>query len=323
MKIAALMVVAAALLPLSAKADGPVKVSDFPLADRVKEKVASGKPLDIYVSYHDVSNEFAPFMKAGVAKAGAEDKVNAQFIGPVGANADGQISEIETLMGKMDGLAISSVSSDALAPVIDRVLKAGIPVVTFNTDNPNSKRLVFAGQDLVQSGREAGKLMAKVLDGKGKVMITTIDAAAQWSLDREKGAREGLKASPGIEVVNTLNTGTDPQKIYAAIENAMLAHPSISGVLSLECCSTPAAGTWVERNKATDKVKVVGFDLLDQTVQLVQQGDIQATIDQAPEKQGFEAVDLLVKFVNGTPIQSIDTGVGIYTKDNIAKVAKK
>ena len=46
MKIAALMVAAAALLPLSATADGPVTVSDFPLADRIKEKVASGKPLD-------------------------------------------------------------------------------------------------------------------------------------------------------------------------------------------------------------------------------------------------------------------------------------
>jgi simple sugar transport system substrate-binding protein len=324
MKMTALLVAAAAALtPVLAYADGPAKVGDFPLADRIKEKVASGKPLDIYVSYHDVSNEFAPSIKAGVAKAGAEDKVNANFIGPVGADANAQINEIETLMPKMDGLAISSVSSDALGPVIDRVLKAGIPVVTYNTDNPNSKRLAFAGQDLVQSGREAGKLMGNVLDGKGKVMITTIDAAAQWSLDREKGAREGLKAFPGIQVVNTLNTGTDPQKIYSAIENAMLADPSVTGVLSLECCSTPAAGTWVQRNKKTGQIKVVGFDLLDQTVQLVQSGDVQATIDQAPEKQGYEAVDLLVKFVNGKPIESIDTGVGIYTKDNIAKVAKK
>jgi len=299
------------------------KVSDFPLADRIKAKISSGAPLDIYVSYHDVSNEFAPFMKAGVKQAADADKVDAQFIGPTGANADAQINEIETLMGKMDGLAISSVSSDALAPVIDRVLKAGIPVVTFNTDNPNSKRLAFAGQELVQSGREAGKLMAKALDGKGKVMITTIDAAAQWSLDREKGAREALKASPGIEVVNTLNTGTDPQNIYSAIENAMLANPSIGGILSLECCSTPAAGTWVQRNKAASKVKVVGFDLLDQTVQLVQQGDVQATIDQAPEKQGFEAVDLLVKFLHGEPIENVDTGVKVYDKQNIAEVVKK
>ncbi|MET3577393.1 simple sugar transport system substrate-binding protein/ribose transport system substrate-binding protein [Mesorhizobium robiniae] len=315
-----ILAAALSLLPLSAHAGA--KLTDFALAERIKAKIAAGEPLDIYVSYHDVSNEFAPFMKAGVERAAKEDKVSAQFIGPVGADADGQISEIETLMGKMDGLAISSVSTDALAPLIDRVIAAGIPVVTFNTDNPESKRLAFAGQDLVQSGREAGKLMAKVLGDKGKVMITTIDAAAQWSLDREKGAREALTAEPGIEVVSTLNTGTDPQKIYAAIENAMLANPAISGVLSLECCSTPAAGTWVERNNAADKVKVVGFDLLDQTVQLVQDGNVEATIDQAPEKQGFAAVDLIVQFLKGQTIENLDTGVGVYTKENIAEVAK-
>src|ERR1700733_5363177 len=114
MKIAYFIVAAALLAPVASYADGPAKVSDFPLADRIKAKAASGKPLDIYVSYHDVSNEFAPAIKAGVAKAGAEDKVNAQFIGPVGSDANAQINEIETLMGKMDGLAISSVSSDAL-----------------------------------------------------------------------------------------------------------------------------------------------------------------------------------------------------------------
>src|SRR5687767_1441521 len=137
----AFLAAAFSLLPYSAHAEA--KLTDFALADRIKAKINAGETLDIYVSYHDVSNEFAPFMKAGVARAATEDKVNANFIGPVGADADGQISEIETLMGKMDGLAISSVSTDALAPVIERVLAAGIPVVTFNTDNPDSKRLAF------------------------------------------------------------------------------------------------------------------------------------------------------------------------------------
>ncbi len=58
-------------------------------------------------------------------------------------------------------------------------------------------------------------------------------------------------------------------------------------------------------------------------MQLVQKGDIQATIDQAPEQQGYEAVDLLVKFLKGQPINNVDTGVKVYTKDNIAEVAKK
>lgn len=309
------------LLPAMAMAEA--KLADFKLADRIKAKIDSGGKLDFYVSYQDLSNEFAPFLKAGVERGAKELNVNAKFIGPVGSDADNQINEIETLMGTMDGLAVSSVSTDALAPVIDRVLAAGIPVVTYNTDNPDSKRLAFAGQDLVQSGVEAGKLMGKVLDGKGRVLIVTLDAAAQWSLDREKGAREGLALTPGIEVVNTLNTGSDPQKIFSAIENAMLADPTINGLLSLECCSTPAAGDWVQRNGKTGTVKVVGFDLLDQTVELVANGNIQATIDQAPERQGFAAVDMLVKFLGGQPIDNLDTGVGIYTKENIQEVAKK
>jgi simple sugar transport system substrate-binding protein/ribose transport system substrate-binding protein len=307
----------------TASADDAKNVKDFPLAERIAAKVKAGEPLDIYVSYHDVSNEFAPQIKKGVEDAGGADKVNAHFVGPVGADADKQISELESLMSKMDGLAISSVSTDALSPVIDRIIAAGIPVVAFNTDNPASKRLVFAGQDLVQSGREAGKLMVKTLDGKGKVIITTIDAAAQWSIDREKGAREALGEAKGIEIVQTVNTGTDPQAIYSAIENAMLANPDVTGILSLECCSTPAAGTWVERSNKVGQVKVVGFDLLDQTVDLVQKGAIDATIDQAPEKQGYAAVDLLVKFLKGESVSTVDTGVGIYDKSNIDKVAKK
>ena len=298
----------------------PVNLEKFELAPRIAKSISPGEPLDIFVSYHDVSNEFAPFVRAGVERADKADTVNARFIGPVGADADGQISEIETLMSQMNGLVISSVSTDALAPLINRVVEAGIPVISYNTDNPDSARLVFAGQDLVQSGREAGDVMAKVLGGNGKVMITTLDAAAQWSLDRESGVRETLAEYSGIEVVRTLNTGTDPQEIFSAIENAMLADPSISGILSLECCSTPAAGEWVKRNRKTGAVKVVGFDLLDQTVALVSDGVIQATIDQAPERQGFEAVNLLVKFLSGETIDDLDTGVLIYTPENISEV---
>ena len=309
------------LAPGLANAD-PINVKDFPLADRIAAKLVDGEELNIFVSYHDVSNEFAPFIRAGVEKADEADGVKATFIGPVGSDADGQISEIETLLDTMDGLAISSVSTDALAPLIDRVIAAGIPVIAYNTDNPDSKRLVFAGQDLVQSGREAGKLMGDTLGGTGKVMILTLDAAAQWSLDRESGARDALAAFPGIEIVQTVNTGSDPQEMYAAIENAMLANPDVTGLLSLECCTTPAAGSWVERSGKAGEVKIVGFDLLDQTVEQVAGGVVQATIDQAPEKQGMAAVDLLVTFLRGETIDNLDTGVGIYTKDNIAEVQK-
>ena len=295
-----------------------VSLENFDLAPRIQAKLDSGEPLVIRVSYHDVSNEFAPFIRQGVEQAAAELGVDAQFVGPVGADADAQIAEIETLLDSIDGLAVSSVSTDALAPIIDRALEMGIPVVTYNTDNPESNRLAFAGQDLVQSGREAGSVMCDLLGGQGTVLITTLDAAAQWSIDRETGARESLEAC-GVTITATINTGTEPTEIYSTIENAMLANPNVDGIVSLECCSTPAAGEYMVRNDMVGDVVIVGFDLLDQTVQLVQDGAIAATIDQAPVRQGFEAVNLLVRFLNGETITNIDTGVGIYTADNIAE----
>jgi len=204
-----------------------------------------------------------------------------------------------------------------LAPVIQRALAQGIPVVTYNTDNPTSHRLAFAGQDLVESGRIAGKLLAETLSGKGNVIITTLDAAAQWSLDREKGAREALGKYPGIKILTTVNTGTEPQQIYSSIENAMQANKDVDGILSLECCSTPAAGDYVDRNKLTGKVKIVGFDMLPETIKLVQGNVVSATIDQAPEKQSYEAVRLLLDVLKGKQVKDVDTGAAVYTQKNI------
>jgi len=299
----------------------PEAAGSFVLNPDIAARMKAGKKPVIRVSYHDVSNEFAPQIKAGVEKAAAELGVDAVMVGPVGAKAEDQIAELESLIEKgVDGIAISSVSTDALAPVIDKALAAGIPVVTYNTDNPSSKRLAFVGQDLIGSGRIAGDLMAKALGEKGKVIITTLDASAQWSLDREKGAREALAKYPGITVVTTVNTGTEPQGIYSAIENAMQANSDVTGILSMECCSVGPAGEYVKRNNLKDKVKVVGFDLLPTTLQLIKEGIIYATIDQDPVKQGYEATRLVYNILMGKPAESIDTGAKIIDSSNIDEI---
>ncbi len=311
--IVATLLVSTAYVGPTTKAQG-----GFQLAQRIVDKVKKGEKLVFRVSYHDVSNEFAPEIKKGVDAAAKEFNVDVVLVGPVGAKAEDQISELESLIQKgVDGLAISSVSTDALAPVINKALAAGIPVVTFNTDNPSSNRLAFVGQDLVQSGRTAGELMAKQINGKGVVIITTLDAAAQWSLDREKGAREALGKYPDIKIKATINTGTEPQQIYSAIENAMIANKDVTGILSLECCSTPAAGEYVKRNNLKGKVSIVGFDLLPTTLQLVKDGYVQKTIGQGPERQGHDAVKLLLDAANSKAVKGIDTGAEVVDLSNV------
>ena len=319
--VSALTILGLLAISMPVAAEEPVSVDpkDFKLDPRIAKKVEAGEPLVIRVSYHDVSNEFAPFMKQGVEKAAAEFGVDAVLVGPVGPDAEAQIAELESLVeAGVDGLAISSVSSGALAPVIDRLVEQGIPVVTFNTDNPESKRLAFAGQDLVQSGYNAAKALADLLGGKGDVIITTLDAAAQWSIDRETGARNAFAEYPDIKVLQTVNTGTEPQEIYAAIENALQANPTVSGVLSLECCSVSPAGEYVKRNNLGEQITVVGFDEVPTTLELIKEGYVQASFSQDPPRQTYEAVKMLVDFLGGKAISGVDTGIARIDKANLA-----
>ena len=118
-------------------------------------------------------------------------------------------------------------------------------------------------------------------------------------------------------MLQTINPGTEPQEIYAAVENALLAYPEVTAILSLECCSHPVAGEVLEREGLAGDITMVGFDELPQTLEFIQNGVTVATVTQAPERQGYEAVRLLVDFLAGEPISTIDTGIGVIDASNV------
>lgn len=292
----------------------------FKLSPDIAARAAAGKKPTFIVSYHDPALTVAVPMRKGVEAAAKELGVDAQFVGPVGGGAEKQVAEIENWLTKgVDGIAVSSSTSDALAPVINKALAMGIPVVTFNTDNPKSSRLTFVGQDLVYSGKVMGDTLAKDLNSKGKVLIFSVDAIAQWSLDREKGARDALAKYPGIQIADMVNTSNEPQQIYAAIENAMLAHPDVTGIISLDCCSFPAIGQYLERNGKAKTIPVVGSDLLPQTRELILSGALTATITQNPQRQGHDSVLVLDQiYAKGImPPTHTDTGVEVIVLANV------
>jgi simple sugar transport system substrate-binding protein len=298
----------------------------FHLNPHIAQRAAEGKPLVIRVSYHDISNEFAPFIRRGVVRAVEDFRANVELIGPVSPDAEVQIAELEQLLEiGVDGLAISPVNSELLTPIINRYLAQGIPVVTFNTDNPDSGRLAFIGQNLEESGYRAAKLLADALEGNGHVLIVTMDPQAEWSILREAGARRAFAEYPGISITQTVHAGTEPLEIYTSIEKALQAHPETTGILSLDCCSGPPAGEYIKRNGQMGLVKIVAFDELPRTLELIGEGVILASISQNPERQSYEAVQMLSTFISGkvTNMGNVDTGIIIITANNVSDFASK
>lgn len=299
---------------------GPAQSEDFVLADRIQDKVDNGEKLTIKLSYHDPSLAFAAPISEGMAKAGDEFDVDVQLIGPAGGDAAKQVSEIQTLItqGNVDGIAVSSASNDALKPVIKQAYDAGIPVISFNTNNPDSLQLGFVGQDLRSSGVTLADELLTVLDGEtGDVVVVSVDTGAGWSNDRYAGFEEALEDS-GLNLIGPVNTGNEPSAAYNTIESTMAGNSDAVAIASLDCCSFTAAGTWIKQYDKVGEMHLIGFDLQSQTVENVKGGVADFTIGQAPQEQGYQAVKVLHDFIiDGEPITDVDTGADIYTSDNI------
>ncbi|PSL37873.1 monosaccharide ABC transporter substrate-binding protein (CUT2 family) [Labedella gwakjiensis] len=295
----------------------------FQIADYIQERIDSGEPLRIKLSYHDPSLAFATPISAGMERAGEELGAEVQLIGPTGGDAAKQVSELQTLIQQesVDALAVSSASSDALKPVIAQAYDAGIPIISFNTDNPDSKQMGFVGQDLKASGQSEAEELVKLLgDGAtGKVVVFSLDTGAGWSNDRFSGFEAGMGGS-GLEVVGPVNVGNEPNAAYNTVESTMAGQSDVTAIAGLDCCSTTAAAKWVEQSGNAGKITMVGFDLLPQTADFVKNGVVSFTISQNPEEQGYQAVKVLYDFLTeDTAIEGVDTGAQIIDADNLSE----
>jgi simple sugar transport system substrate-binding protein len=306
----------------SAEAKTP-DTAGFTLAKSIQDRVRNGQPLRIAVSAPNTSLSFARPQRDGVEEANSElDDVDATFIGPSDGNADGQINELRTLItqSQVDAIALSSVSNDALKPVIAEAYDAGIPLISYSTDNSDSKELGFIGTDVEAGGTMEGEELTKLLAGKGGAVVTfSVAPEAAWSSTRFRALKAALPAN--VKLLDPVNTGAEPAQMFSAVQNAMTAHGDAVAVAALDCCSFGAAAKWVDENSGASKPYVVGFDATQQTIGYINSGVISFAISQQPKKLVFEAVKMLRDYITGSGrLGKKILSLVLVTKDNVGSI---
>jgi len=242
-------------------------------------------------------NDFTKEARVGVDKACEELKdygVKVEVYSTKGFDFAEQISIINYLIGrKVSGIALRPAADNRfIKEAIDKAVEIGIPVVTFNSDVKNSKRLCFVGQDLVKAGRVAGNLMGKLLGGRGKVAIFT----SSYELLALNQRIEGFKAImetryPLIDIVDTIETrdGT------IAFQKAVSLLESVGDLGGIYITSEPTSEVCkaVKFLGKSEEIKIVCFDFYPENVQLLKEGVIDFAIGQDPVAQGFKPLKIL------------------------------
>jgi ribose transport system substrate-binding protein len=261
------------------------------------------------------------------ARIGAERKarelgtVDIEWRAPDSADQLRQKEILESFITqRVDGIAISALNGDFLTETINRAMDAGIPVVTWDSDAPKSKRVAFYGVDDYESGRIMGEETIKLLGGKGTVaMITALGATnLQRRLD---GARDAFSKAPGITIVEVYDIKEDVVRAAEIIATGGRRYPDLGAWVSV--------GGWpvFTRNALASldpaKTKVVSFDTVASALDLLREGKVQILIGQKYFGWGSEPVQLLYDIKQGKmpPSPVIDSGVDIVTKENVEQYA--
>lgn len=261
------------------------------------------------------------------ANAGAQQYAKEQgnievtYLGPEKADELKQKEILESFISQhVDGIAISVLVADFLTSTINKAIDAGIPVVTWDSDAPNSKRLAFYGVDDYKSGQIMGEQTAKLLNGKGTVAFLT-SLGANNLQRRLEGAKDALAKFPGIKIVDTFDIKEDSTRCQELIETGTNRYPTLGAWVSVGGWPVFSANALAPVNPA--KTKFVSFDTVESGLDLLRSGKVQVLLGQKYFGWGRESIRLLVDAVNGkkpaTPI--IDSGVDIVTKDNVEAYA--
>jgi ribose transport system substrate-binding protein len=257
------------------------------------------------------------------AKIGAERQakeygnVDILWSGPATADQLKQKEILESFITqKVDGIAISSLNGDFLTETINKAIDAGIPVVTWDSDAPKSKRYAFYGVDDFAGGRILGEQAVRLLGGKGKVAIITSVGATNLQR-RLDGMKEALAKAPGIQIVEVFDIKEDTVRCAELIATGTNRYPDLAAWLS--------TGGWpVFTRNATAaidsaKTKLISFDTIQPALDLLREGKVAVLLGQKYFGWGTEPVKILYDIKHGKMPSSpiIDSGVDLVTKENV------
>jgi simple sugar transport system substrate-binding protein len=271
---------------------------------------------------HVTTNPFFVPTQYGAADACALVNCSYQWTGSENADVGQMISALNAaISAKAAGLAVAVTDQSAFEAPIKKALAAGIPVVSYNADGARTgshARQAYIGQDLYASGFAMGQRIASIVP-KGDVALFIATPGALNIQPRIDGAMAAIKSSGKPINPTAIATGAQVNDELSKIDAYYIGHKSkLAGMFAVDAGSTQGVGQVIQKHSA--KIPGGGYDLLPTTLQLVQSGQLQFTIDQQPYLQGFyPVIQLFLAKISGGLMAPSDTNTGLLfvTKDNV------
>ncbi len=212
---------------------------------------------------------------------------------------DGQVQAQRIAQAVNEGATAVLVScSDAgkVTGAINDAVARGVPVMTFDSDAPESSRFAFYGVDDVKTGEMVMKELASQMHEKGNVAILAGNQNAPNLRKRVDGVKQEAAKYPGMKIVDTFYHIETPQDAAAEVIRAQNAYPQIQGwaMIGGWALFTPTLLTDLDPKR----IKIVSVDALPAELAYVEKGLAPVLLAQPTYLWGYVSVQRIVEKVH-------------------------
>ena len=212
---------------------------------------------------------------------------------------DGQVQAQRLAQAVNEGATAALIScSDAgkVTGAINDAVARGVPVMTFDSDAPDSQRFAFYGVDDVKTGQAVMDELAKQMGEKGNVAILAGNQNAPNLRKRVDGVKEAAKKYPNMKIVETFYHVETPQDAAAEVVRAQNAYPQIQGWAMIG--GWPLFTQTLLTDLDPNKVKIVAVDALPAELPYVQKGLAPVLLAQPTYQWGYVSVNKIFEKVH-------------------------
>lgn len=288
-------------------------------------ETTAAKPLNFVV----IAKFLHPWFEMGYegAKAAAAEiggiNITTTETDPTG---EAQAKLLENIIAeKPDGIAMGVIDANALKPIIDKAIEAGIPVVTWDDTAPGSKQLMYFGTANFDAGVLEAQEFEKLTGGEANYIVVSSEVTSTNSLARQEGIASVMKKNPKmVELTSPTPTGTAAADAMSTMENLYATYgDKLTGFMDTNLQGSIALHQ-ILKDKGVEpgKIKIVTWTLLPDITSGLDDGYFQSSIEQNPYAMGYLALYGLKWASEGKkPTQDFfATGQVIATKDDYKNV---
>lgn len=209
----------------------------------------------------------------------------------------------------VDAVILHAVSMIGLDQQINKLIENGKPVFTVGADAPYSDRICFIGPKAYESGRIAAQIMANYIGKQGEVYIINHMTEHMQTSERTRGFLAVMQED--YPRINAHRVIVEEVSDYYNVVKNLVQTEEISGLLCTDAAGFMAGQ--VLRDVNNDDITLIGYDLIPEVEELMEEGYIKIVLGQNPAMQARVALQQMCDYL----VMGKEVGKNIFTPVNI------